>query len=62
VVRAFVRLRQWAVGQADLARRLATLERRVSSHDRDMKAIITSLRQLLAPSAAPRARIGFVRD
>ena len=33
VVRAFLRLREWVVGQAELAARLAELERRVGAHD-----------------------------
>lgn len=31
VVRAFLRLREWVVGQAELAARLAELERRVGA-------------------------------
>jgi hypothetical protein len=33
VVRAFLRLRQWVAGQAELAAKLADLERRVAGHD-----------------------------
>jgi hypothetical protein len=59
VVRAFLRLREWAAGHAELAGKLAELERRVAGHDGDLKAIVRAIRQLTQPPAAPRRRIGF---
>lgn len=59
VVRAFLRLRAWAVGQAELARRLSALTDRVGAHDQELKVIITTIRQLVAPPDPPRRRIGF---
>jgi len=59
VVRAFLRLREWVVGQAALAARLADLERRVGAHDHDLKAIIQTIRSMLEPPAPPRKQIGF---
>jgi len=60
VVRAFVRLRRLAVTHAELAARLAELERRVAAHDKDLNAIIQAIRQLaLPPDEASRRRIGF---
>ena len=59
VVRAFLRLRQWVVGQADLAARLAELERRVGAHDHELKAIIQTIRGMLEPSVPPKKQIGF---
>ena len=47
VVRAFLRLREWVVGQAELAARLAELERRVGAHDHELKAIIQTIRTML---------------
>ena len=62
VVRAFLRLRQLVAGQAELADTLTRLERRVTGHDQELKAIIATLRQLVAPAAEPpRRRIGFAR-
>ena len=59
VVRAFLRLRQWVAGQADLAARLADLERRVGAHDHELKAIIQTIRGMLEPPAPPKKQIGF---
>ncbi len=60
VVRAFLRLRAWAVGQAELSARLTRLERRVGEHDHELKAIIQTIRQLVQPLEPPRQRrIGF---
>ena len=62
VVRAFLRLRQLVAGHARLAEKLTRLERRVSAHDSELKAIITALRDLLdPPDPPPPRRIGFVR-
>ena len=61
VVRAFLRLREWVVGQAELAARLADLERRVGEHDHELKAIIQTIRSMLEPPPAPRKQIGFRR-
>jgi hypothetical protein len=59
VVRAFLRLREWVVGQAELAARLAALERRVGAHDHELKAIIQTIRTMLEPPVPPRKQIGF---
>ncbi len=60
VVRAFLRLREWVAGQAELSTRLAQLERRVGEHDHELRAIIEALRQLIEPpEPRRRPRIGF---
>ena len=59
VVRAFLRLRQWLGGQAQLAAKLADLERRVSGHDDEIKVSVQAIRQLMTPPESPRRRIGF---
>jgi hypothetical protein len=60
VVRAFLRLREWVAGQAELAGRLTQLERRVGEHDHELKAIIQAIRQLIEPPEPPRrSRVGF---
>lgn len=59
VVRAFVRLREAALGHAELAAKLFVLEQRVGRHDKALKGVIHALRRLLlAPSRRPRM-IGF---
>lgn len=60
VVRAFIRLRGWVAGQAELSTRLAHLERRVGRHDHEIGEVIRAVRRLLVPPAVfPRRRIGF---
>jgi hypothetical protein len=59
VVRAFLRLREWVVGQTELATKLSELERRVAGHDEDLRAIVQTIRRLVAPPDTPRRRIGF---
>ncbi len=59
VVRAFLRLREWVAGQAELVAKLAEVERRVAGHDQELKLIIRAVRQLMVPPDGPRRRIGF---
>ena len=59
VVRAFLRLREWVVGQANLAARLADLEKRVGAHDHELKAVIQAIRGMLEPPVPPKKQIGF---
>jgi hypothetical protein len=60
IMRAFVRLRQILAVNADLARRLDEIERRVGGHDEQFVHVIRAIRQLMEPPPAPkRRRIGF---
>jgi hypothetical protein len=60
IMRAFVRLRQILAVNADLARRLDELERRVGEHDEQFVHVIRAIRQLMEPPSTPkRRRIGF---
>jgi hypothetical protein len=57
IVRAFVRLRQLLSTNADLARKLAALERR---YDAQFKEVFDAIRQLMTPADPPKKRrIGF---
>jgi hypothetical protein len=63
VVRAFVQLRDAHSANAEIARRLDQLQRRVVAHDHAILEILQALRQLTQPAEAPkRRRIGFVQD
>jgi len=62
VVRAFVHLRDLARTHAEIARHLDRLERRVTSHDADLKQLFAALRQLLDVPARSSRRIGFGGD
>jgi hypothetical protein len=61
VVRAFLQMREWIAGRTELAERLAVLERRVGAHDRDLHAIVSAIRRLVAPPVSAKRRIGFTR-
>ena len=64
VVRAFVKLRQLAVGHKYIAAKLAELERKVLGHDDSIRQLVAAIRQLMAPPPEERRkrRIGFGRD
>jgi hypothetical protein len=57
IMRAFVRLREMLLSNADLARKLVDLERK---YDSQFKAVFDAIRQLMAPPPAPpKPEIGF---
>ncbi|MEI8373790.1 MAG: ORF6N domain-containing protein [Planctomycetota bacterium] len=57
IMRAFVRLRQMLASNADLARKLDTLEKK---YDDQFQIVFDAIRQLmLPPEAKPKPRIGF---
>jgi len=56
IMRAFVRLRRILEGNADLARKLAALERK---YDAQFKIVFDAIRELMAPTPLPRRPIGF---
>jgi hypothetical protein len=58
IMRAFVRLRQLLATHADLARKLAELERR---YDAKFRVVFDAIRQLMEPAedAGSRPEIGF---
>jgi ORF6N domain len=61
IMRAFVRLREMAGANAELAKKLDELERKVSGHDATITDIVRVIRELAAPvEARPKRRIGFV--
>jgi hypothetical protein len=56
VVRAFVKLRQMLASNADLARKLAAMEKK---YDAQFKVVFDAIRQLMSPPAKPKREIGF---
>ena len=57
IMRAFVQLRQMLSSNADLARKLAALEKR---YDAQFKVVFDAIRELMAPPEPPRKKpIGF---
>ncbi len=59
IMRAFVRLRRWLVGNAELTRRLDELE---GKYDEQFRVVFQAMRELMEPPDEPesdRDRIGF---
>lgn len=56
IMRAFVRLRQMLGAHADLARKLAALEKK---YDAQFKVVFDAIRELMAPPAGKKRPIGF---
>ena len=59
IMRAFVRLREMALGIGELARKVEALERGFAKHGEHFKAVFDALRQLMTPPEKPRRKIGF---
>jgi hypothetical protein len=58
IMRAFVRLRQMLQQNAELARKLAALERK---YDGQFKVVFEAIRDLMTPAPKEKPRIGFRR-
>ena len=60
IMRTFVRMRELAFSNEELARKIDELDQRVSKHDKAIAEIIEAIRQLMAPPSPKEARpIGF---
>ena len=60
IMRVFVRIRRVIAVNADLARRLDEVERKVAGHDEQFLHVIRAIRQLMDPTTSTkRRRIGF---
>ncbi|MDX9714144.1 MAG: ORF6N domain-containing protein [Dissulfurispiraceae bacterium] len=59
IMRAFVKLRQMLSSNAELARRLNTLEKK---YDSQFKAVFDAIRQLMIPPEPKKKKIGFKRE
>jgi hypothetical protein len=66
VVRAFVQLRELLSSDKELAKRLdqleARIEKKLTSHDDAIAAMLSAIRQLMNPPAPGRRGIGFTAD
>lgn len=58
IMRAFVRLRQMLASNAELARKLDTLEKK---YDTQFKIVFDAIRQLMTPPETKKRKIGFHR-
>ncbi len=59
VVRAFVRLREMLASNAELARKLAVMEKK---YDHQFKVVFDAIRGLMAPPEVKKRKIGFNRE
>lgn len=59
IARAFVRLRKSAFGRRELTSRLKDLERRVGTHDGDIKELFDALGAMIEGPRTTGKRIGF---
>jgi len=59
IMRAFVHLRKMIASHAELARKLADLERHLKDHDDEIQAIFEAIQQLVAPPETKKKKIGF---
>jgi hypothetical protein len=56
IMRAFVRLREMLLSNADLARKLDALE---NKYDAQFKVVFDAIRELMTPPEPKRRQIGF---
>lgn len=60
VIRAFIRLREELAANTTLEKRLAVIEKTLTTHDAALRDVIQKIRPLLAPPPEPpRKKIGF---
>jgi hypothetical protein len=59
IMRAFVRLRQMLQANTELAKKLATLEKK---YDAQFRIVFDAIRDLMTPPAKQKRRIGFRRE
>ena len=59
IVRTFVRLREIAVANLEISRRLDEVERRMDGHDSDLAQLFAAMRKLIAPPPADDREMGF---
>jgi hypothetical protein len=58
VVRAFVKMRNMLASNAELAKKIESLEKK---YDHQFKAVFNAIKQLMLPPAKPKGKIGFVK-
>jgi hypothetical protein len=59
IMRAFVKLREFAATHKILATKLEQLERKVGGHDGQIRSLFDAIRQLMEPPTPKSRRIGF---
>ena len=60
IVRAFIKMREYLLNRAELERRLADIEKTLTSHDAALRDVYKKIRPLLLPPPEPpQKQIGF---
>jgi hypothetical protein len=59
IMRAFVKLREFAATRKTLAEKLEQLEGKVGGHDGQIRSLFDAIRQLMEPPTPKSRRIGF---
>ena len=62
IMRAFVQMRELAVSNRALARKLDELEKKHAEHDNQIKVVFDAIRQLMTPAEREGRKIGFGQE
>jgi len=62
VVRAFIRMRRMLADQRRFAIKLAELEGKLASHDKNFQVVFAAIKQLMQPPEPKKKRIGFATN
>jgi len=62
IMRAFVQMRELALSNRELARKLDALERKHAEHDRQFVVVFDAIRQLMTPVEKQKRKIGFGQE
>lgn len=59
IMRAFVQMRELAISNRELARKIDELEKKHAQHDEQFVAVFEAIRQMMVPVEKKKRRIGF---
>ena len=62
VVRAFIRMRRMLADQRRFALKLAEMESKLATHDKNFQLVFAAIKQLMQPPEPKKKRIGFITD
>ena len=59
IMRAFVKIREMVAAHTEIAKRLDAVERKVGSHDKEIKAVFDVIRRMIVEPVKKKPPIGF---
>ncbi len=59
IVRAFVKLREISTTHKEFAKKLTELEQKLGTHDKAIRSLFTTIRELMTPPLSSKRKIGF---